>query len=370
MRLGINTLTFGSFTNTSGNIVPLFIRQLSVDNKTWRIVVFLRSDVGMDGGFPPNVEFVHVKAPHFPLAWFFYQQLVLPFKFRRHNLDKMLTISQAFIYALGRKNLFMLYDFDFLRFPTEYSLYTRLTFRTNLFFARLLDVRCAVPTYYIREEAINLFKFAPKNIDVVPLGVPFVQNRELDYPGLLRDLRARFKINKNYFFYIGSDVSHKNISRTVEGFSLFNAKEKGNYMLVLSGRSFSADSKVSRHIQNKKLKNILCTGEITDDEKIALYSGAAALLFLSFYEGFGLPLIEAQSLGTPVIAADIGASKEVLGESALLADPFDIGSIVDTLLSFANNKKTNSNLISKGYENVQRFSWEKSASLLKKALIK
>lgn len=369
MRLGINALIFESFTNTSGNIVPFFIKQLSADNKDWPILIFLREESKIEGDYPLNAEFIHVKIPNLPLAHFFYQQLILPFIFWHYNLDKILTIGQTFIYALNKKNVFMLYDFDFLKFPTEYSFRTKLIFRANLYIARMFNIRCVVPTNYIREEAINLFKFNPKNVDVVPLGVPLIRNPEINYQALLQDLKMKFGINKNYFYYIGSDASHKNITRTIEAFSLFNVKKNGGYALILSGKSFSVNSKTSQYIRANKLKNIICTGEIKDDEKIALYSGSVALLFLSFYEGFGLPIIEAQSLGVPVVAANIGASKEVLKESALLVDPLNVSRIAATLLWFVNNKKIGLDLTKNGYENIKRFGWEKSAASLKNSLI-
>lgn len=105
-------------------------------------------------------------------------------------------------------------------------------------------------------------------------------------------------------------------------------------------------------------------GRVTDEQLISLYSGAEAFIYPSFYEGFGLPPLEAQACGCPVICSNAASLPEVCGDSALYFSPHDTSDIADKIDLLLSRPEIAEDLINKGYKNIQRFSWEESARRL------
>ena len=116
------------------------------------------------------------------------------------------------------------------------------------------------------------------------------------------------------------------------------------------------------------VKNVCFTGIINEEEKASLYKMSEALIFPSLYEGFGLPVLEAQSLKIPVITSNSSSLPEISGEGALFIDPDDCNSIKEGLEKIIDSNFNKTELIRKGNENVKKFSWDKTALILLKIM--
>jgi alpha-1,3-rhamnosyl/mannosyltransferase len=102
-------------------------------------------------------------------------------------------------------------------------------------------------------------------------------------------------------------------------------------------------------------------GFVDQDQLVALYQTAAAFLYPTLYEGFGFPLLEANSSGTPVVCSDAGSLKEIINDSAYVVDPYDVDSIAAGLSAVISNAALRDKLVSKGFANANRFSWRETA---------
>ena len=100
---------------------------------------------------------------------------------------------------------------------------------------------------------------------------------------------------------------------------------------------------------------------MSDEDKFCLMADADAFLFPTFYEGFGLPILEAQSVGTSVVTSSISSMPEVAGDSAVLVDPKDANAVAEAAYKLISNESHKNDIIEKGYRNIKRFSWEKCA---------
>ena len=100
---------------------------------------------------------------------------------------------------------------------------------------------------------------------------------------------------------------------------------------------------------------------MSDEEKWELMKNADVFLFPTFYEGFGLPILEAQSVGTPVVTSNISSMPEVSGDGAVLVDPKDTNAIAEAVYKLISDESHKNDIIEKGYQNIKRFSWEKCA---------
>lgn len=173
----------------------------------------------------------------------------------------------------------------------------------------------------------------------------------------------KYNIKKPFLFYIGSMSPRKNIERIISSFDLIQYKISHN-LYFLGGYSWK-DKHIMKIILSPKFKErVKKIGYISENDLSAIYSAAEALVYPSLYEGFGLPIIEAQKCECPVITSNIGATREIAGDGAILVDPFNTKSISDGILCLIENKDVRSELIQKGRKNLARFSWDNSVKKL------
>lgn len=182
---------------------------------------------------------------------------------------------------------------------------------------------------------------------------PFVFNNNEEK---IEDVLQKFKINKKFVLYVGAAYPHKNLDKLLESWQLFNEEKSQDYELVLVGK----DNYFYQKLKEKSVdaRNVIFTGLVGDSDLVELYKQASAFVFPSFYEGFGLPPLEAQTYGLPVAASSASCLPEVLGESALYFDPENKAQMVDVLYTVLTDEDVRSELRFQARENLKRSSWD------------
>lgn len=185
-------------------------------------------------------------------------------------------------------------------------------------------------------------------------------------PGSDHFLKAQRDIGRSskkspYFLYAGHLETRKNILGIVKGFEIV-ARENVGVRLVLVGKDgFQADD-IRKYISESSAREFIdFRGFVTDGELHALYTSATAFVFPSFYEGFGFPILEAMSLGCPVITSNCGAMAELAGDAALLVDPHSPEHIADAMGRLLKDRSLVEQLMSAGDKRFRHFTWEKCA---------
>ncbi len=173
---------------------------------------------------------------------------------------------------------------------------------------------------------------------------------------------------KTYYLFVGTVQPRKNLERIIKAFAIHLRgvpKEKrrshlgGEVKLVIAGQKGWMSDEIYRLPKRLGIEDrVKFLGYVVDKDLPALYSGAIALLLPSLFEGFGLPILEAQASGCPVITSNVSSMPEVVGKGALLVDPLSVDDIVRGMGEIG---ETREKLIKAGFENVRRFSWEKCA---------
>lgn len=167
-----------------------------------------------------------------------------------------------------------------------------------------------------------------------------------------------------FLLCVSNRKAHKNEIGTLKAFKLANIDN--GIKLVFTGK---ANEELNTIISKLELQErVLFTGFLPDGELPKLYRAAKAVVFVSFYEGFGLPIIEAQASGTPVITSSGTALEEVAGDSALIVDPNNVDAIADGMMQLCTNKLLVKELVDKGFNNIKRYSWNKTAAIVDKYL--
>lgn len=176
----------------------------------------------------------------------------------------------------------------------------------------------------------------------------------------IAETRRRYSLDRPYAFYVGTIQPRKNLRRLMEAYAQLCRRKKANFELVLGGGE-GWMSQLLYELADSISDQIHLLGYVNDDDLPALMAGAQFFCLPSLFEGFGLPVLEAQYYGTPVMTANNSSLPEVAGDAAILVDPMDVDAIAQTMLQLSQDEDLRQRLIAAGHENVKRFSWEKAA---------
>jgi glycosyltransferase involved in cell wall biosynthesis len=202
-----------------------------------------------------------------------------------------------------------------------------------------------------------------EKIHVVPLA-PAEEFRIIENQNVLQAVKKKYSLPDKFALFVGNVNWNKNLVNTAE------ACKRAGINLVLIGSSFENRDDLN-HIEQRSFKEFLdrygqdenfkILGFVEEEDLVAITNLAEVLLFASFYEGFGLPILQAQRCGVPVITSNNSSLPEVAGDGAIFVDPYDVKDIQNAIGELAKNANLKKDLIKKGLENQARFSWEKTA---------
>jgi glycosyltransferase involved in cell wall biosynthesis len=182
-------------------------------------------------------------------------------------------------------------------------------------------------------------------------------------PPLAEKIRQKYHLPEVFVFYVGDVNWHKNIPGLIKVMAKINPAVS----LVLAGKAFMDEElketkEILQLIKEPNLINrVKLLGYLPESELVAIYNLASVYCQPSFYEGFGLPVLEAMACGCPVVAAKAGSLPEICKEAAIMIDPYDISDIARGINRVVENKSIRNDLINKGFKQENKFSWEKTA---------
>jgi len=237
------------------------------------------------------------------------------------------------------------------------SIYNKLFFKLS---CRLADKVLAI-SESTKREIINKLNIPPSKINVIELAVDDKFYTLPSNSPILEKTKKGLNLPDKFILYIGSDVPRKNLEHLASAFK--GIMNNVPHSLILVGKSVKG-----LHKKLAKKEKIQWKGYVSEEELIALYNLADLFVFPSLYEGFGLPILEAQACGTPVLTSNVTSCPEVAGNSAHLVDPYSIDDIKNGMLKIIKNKDYKEKLIKSGFENIKRFSWEKTVKKMMKEI--
>jgi len=219
----------------------------------------------------------------------------------------------------------------------------------------------ATVSHEVSRTLIEHFHTPREKLTVVPNGVGTHFHRVTD-PVILSATQHKFGLKHPFVLGVGTLEPRKNHIGLIKAFHQAQQKKHGPAMLAIAGGQGWLYEETQRVVAELKLeKKVRFLGRVSDLELVSLYSMADIFAFPSFFEGFGIPRLEAMACGVPVITSNVSALPEVAGDAALLVDPHNIQEMADAIIRLLENESLREELRQKGYQRVQQYTWTESA---------
>jgi len=276
-----------------------------------------------------------------------------------------LFLSPDGILCIGSKckQLAVIHDLNFFHYPKDLPFSTSIFF--NYYFPRYAKeaTRIATVSLFTKKDLIKEYGVKPDKIDITYNGVddsfcPINEEKK-------NAIKKIYTDNKNYFLFVGSIHPRKNITRLLKAFDLFKKDSNSDMKLVIAGSFFWGKKEIDAVLKKMNHKDdVIFTGRISDDSLKNLVPTAFCLSYVPYFEGFGVPLLEAMRSEIPIISANVTSMPEVAGNAALYVDPFNIEEIKNAMEKIYTNKDLRNRLIENGKKQSKKFSWDESAKSL------
>jgi glycosyltransferase involved in cell wall biosynthesis len=255
-----------------------------------------------------------------------------------------------------------IHDVGYLDYPEAYTRSRWLYLHWSTAFSAKVATLIIADSYYTKAELVRRYGVEPDKVRVVHLaheeGLAPVEEKTT-----LESVRSRYGIDGDYFIYLGTIQPRKNVFGLLRAYAELASRPGKTPKLVLVGRPGWLHEPLFRAVKDLNIESdVVFTGYVPDNDVPALLSGALALVFPSFYEGFGLPALQAMACGTPVIASNVTSLPEVIGEAGLLIDPRRPEQLADTMALIAGDDSLRRELRDRGLERASQFSWKKCAA--------
>lgn len=307
----------------------------------------------------PNFT-VRQTLPHTPLIRI---PLVLSGELRKRPVD-VLHVQFTAPPAAPCPVVVSIHDLSFEHLPQTFTRRSRTQLRLTVRYSARNATRLIVPTEYGRNDLMETYRLSSEKIDVIPLAAP-----EHFQPTSAKDVqrvRQTYAIEGEYILSVGSIQPRKNLPRLISAYARLRSTWANAKLpqLVLVGKQAWLYDETLRTIESCGLHDsITLTGYVPTSDLAALYTGALCFVYPSYFEGFGLPPLEAMKCGTAVVTGDKTSLPEVVGEAALMVDPYSVESLEAGIRKLILDSDLREALRVKGLAHAQRFSWHNTAKL-------
>lgn len=287
-----------------------------------------------------------------------------------HKIKPDLYFSPDGYMSLRTKtpSVIQFHDLNFEHFPNDMP--KKYLWHYKTFFPRFAKKakRIVTVSEFSKQDIVDCYHVDPEKIDVVYNGVneifaPIAEAEQIE-------IRNRYTGGNPYFMFVGSLHPRKNLARLFTAFDLFKSQNPTDVKLVIVGEKRWWEGPIAEAYNAMRFKDeVIFTGRLSAEDLHKVTASALASVYVSYFEGFGIPILEAFKCNTPVITSNVTSMPEVSQDAALLVDPFSEASIAEAM-SEIMDENVRKELIEKGRERATDFSWDKAAEAIWKCLMR
>jgi glycosyltransferase involved in cell wall biosynthesis len=289
-----------------------------------------------------------------PVLWHIWFQIMVPWVLRRYKADVFFS-PDGFVPLYAKvKTVAVIHDINFERYPEFVPFLTSWYYRR--FFPKFAAKSSIIITVseFSKNEIIKFYHIDEDKISVIYNGV----NEKYIISGKQENLMNM----KSYFLFVGALSPRKNIEFLLRAFDSFKASSNADVSLLIVGEKMHLNKQMNKIFLDMEYKNdVRFLGRLPLKDLVDVYKNALAMVFIPYYEGFGIPLVEAMASGIPVIASDIDVLREVAQDAAIFVPPAQVQTVAAAMTSIWLDTTLWADLSKKGLLRAAYFSWNKSA---------
>ncbi len=371
MKIAVNTRFliknklegFGHFTNEC-------LKRIVINNPT--ITFYFLFDRPFDKSFifAKNIIPVVIPPPaRHPILWYIWFNISVAGWLKINKPDLFISTDGYACLNTKVRQISVFHDLAFEHFEDGIP---KIQLKYMKYFAPLFAKkvnRIVTVSEFSKNDIITKYNIKSNKIDVVFNGANNLFKPLIDIEK--RKIKEKYSAGYNYFLYVGSIHPRKNVSKLLQAFDVFKEHTKSDFKLVLTGRMAWKTNDVNTVFNQMKYKDeVIFTGYLTNEDLALVTSSAFALCYVSLFEGFGIPIIEAMKCGVPVICSNTSSMKEIGEGATMQINPTNVESLSYAMVRLYNDPELLKTLINKGFEKQALFSWDKTANLLWQSCLK
>jgi glycosyltransferase involved in cell wall biosynthesis len=346
------------------------VKRITANNPSHKFALIFDRKFEKELLFSGNTEAYLVSpAAHHPVQWYTWHEWQLPGILKKIGADIFLSPDGIISLRSDIPSVPVIHDINFYHRPADIPFLSRSYYR--YFFRKFAEkaTRLITVSNFCKNDISTYLNIDPSKIDVAYNGVS-------DYFGPVeKQLTDTYRKNITggipYFLFVGNFSPRKNIPGLLKAYNLFRETSGLNFKLVLAGGRLFLNSETDRLIRTSKwTKDIILTGPKKHEDLKMLYCSALSLVFVPWFEGFGIPAAESMRCGTPVILSNTTSLPEIGGNAALFVDPGSPENICREMIRLSNDNDLCSALSSSGQKQSKKFSWENTAESVWESLEK
>lgn len=305
---------------------------------------------------------VPLQARH-PILYYIWFEWLVPPILRKHKVDLFLSPDGYLSLQSEKPQLAVIHDINFEYYPRHLPWFERKYYR--FFFPKFAEKarRISTVSQFSKEDIIRHYEIEPEKIDVVYNGVSDVYKPVNET--VKAATRKEFTNGNEYFIFIGSIQPRKNLAQLFKAFDAFKKANNTDIRLLIVGEKRWWTKAIEKAFSAMEFQDdVIFSGRLEQEDLSRALASSLALVYVSFFEGFGIPIVEAMNCDVPVITSNVTSMPEVAGKAGVYVSPFDYQSIREGMEKIAFDKELVAELIAAGKEQRQKFSWDLTAEKL------
>ncbi|MBN2668226.1 MAG: glycosyltransferase family 4 protein [Bacteroidales bacterium] len=314
--------------------------------------------------FSENIKAVNIGPPVFrPPAWYLKFEWLLPRFLNRQNIDLYISSDGMSSKKIKAKQLNIIHDLNFEANPQWLPKCFSFYYKKYFPIWTKASSRIATVSEYSKQDIHERYGFDLDKIDVVYNGSNALY-QPIDVASK-EATKQKYTSGSDYFVFVGSLHPRKNIEHLLLGFDRFKKNNTNSIKLVIVGSKYYWNGTIKEAFESMKFANdVIFTGHLPTEDLKNIVAASLALTYLSYFEGFGIPLVEAMSSETAIIASNATCLPEVAGDAALYVPPKDVTAIADAMQELVENPELRQKLIENGRQQRKNYSWDLTAQRL------
>ncbi len=354
-----------------GRFTAEILKRMTTQNPDYQFIFFFDRSYDKKYLFSDNITPVVLYPPaRHPFLWYIWFEMMIPRALKKYEVDVFLTTDGYTSLTSNVPSMVVMHDLAFEHFPKQLPLLPRrfLQYFSPKYAQKAQHI--ATVSEYSKQDLVKQYKIAPSKITVTPNAASSIF-QPLAEEAKKATIRQQYADGQPYFLFVGAIHPRKNIGNLLLAFDAFKKATGSKTKLLIGGRR-AWKSKRALEIYEKMefREEVVFLGRLDITVLIDVIGAARAMTFVSVFEGFGLPILEAMHCDIPVITSNVSSMPEVAGNAALLVNPHDVHDIAAALIRMDAQPELRENLVEKGRLQRLKYSWQNSANTLWEIILK